>query len=71
MSVPPCFIEGRLPQVDKMNDDKIVEELKKATAGLLVMSESDYLFEVIQWNGQTAITPEYLVRLSGTSSSRI
>lgn len=54
-----------------MTDDKIVEELKKATTGLLVMSESDYPFEIIQWDGQTAITPDYLVSLSGASSSNI
>jgi len=35
------------------------------------MSESDYPLEVIQWDGQTAITPEYLVRLGGTCSSTI
>lgn len=48
------------------SDDEILEELKTATAGLFVMSESDYPFEIIRWDGQIgAITPEYLRRLSG------
>lgn len=29
------------------------------------MSESDYPFEVIRWDGQTSITPEYLCSTSG------
>ncbi|MFN2510081.1 MAG: nuclease A inhibitor family protein [Pyrinomonadaceae bacterium] len=41
-------------------------DLKTATTGLLVMSESDYPFEIIRWDGQIgAITPEYLRRVSG------
>ena len=36
-----------------------------ATAGLLVMSESDYPFELIRWDGQIPITPEYLRIVSG------
>jgi hypothetical protein len=47
-----------------MNDKQIVDELRRASAGLLVMSESDYPFEIVQWPGHTSITPEYLCRIS-------
>jgi hypothetical protein len=47
------------------SDKQILEELKNATIGLLVMSESDYPFELIQWSGETSITPEYLCSISG------
>lgn len=29
------------------------------------MSESDYPFEVVSWEGQTSLTPEYLCHISG------
>ena len=44
--------------IDK--DAHLLAELKKVSAGLLVMSESDYPFEVVQWDGSTEITPEFL-----------
>jgi hypothetical protein len=43
---------------------QILEELKNASIGLLVMSESDYPFELIQWAGETLITSEYLCKIS-------
>ena len=46
------------------SDKEILEELKNASTGLLVMSESDYPFELIHWSGGNAITPEYLCRVS-------
>ena len=46
------------------SDKQLLEELKHASTGLFVMSESDYPFELIQWSGETAITPEYLCRVS-------
>ena len=47
-------------------DEQIVEDLKRATAGLFVMSESDYPFEIIRWDGQAVtITPAYLRSISG------
>ena len=49
------------------NDAQILEQLKTATAGLLFMSESDYPFEVIHWEGLTDLTHEFLCRLSGES----
>jgi hypothetical protein len=47
------------------NDAQILEQLKRATAGLLFMSESDYPFELIQWEGPTDLTSEFLCRVSG------
>lgn len=29
------------------------------------MSESDYPFEVVSWDGQIAVTPAYLARIAG------
>ncbi|HKO44634.1 MAG TPA: nuclease A inhibitor family protein [Pyrinomonadaceae bacterium] len=45
-------------------DANLLEELKKASAGLLVMSESDYPFEIIHWDGSTEINPEFLRSLT-------
>ena len=47
------------------NDAQVLEQLKRATAGLLFMSESDYPFEVIHWEGVTELTQDFLCRLSG------
>ncbi len=47
------------------SDEVILAEFKKASEGLLVMSESDYPLEPIRWNGQIAITPEYLCSIGG------
>ena len=46
------------------NDAMILQQLKRASAGLLVMSESDYPFEIIQWDGSTEINPEFLRSLT-------
>ena len=46
------------------SDKQVLEELKNASMGLLVMSESDYPFELIQWSGEIEITAEYLCRVS-------
>ena len=45
-------------------DAQIVDQLKRASAGLLVMSESDYPFEIIQWDGTTEISSEFLRSLT-------
>lgn len=47
------------------NDAQILEQLKRATTGLLFMSESDYPFELIRWEGSTDLTPEFLCRVGG------
>jgi hypothetical protein len=49
------------------NDAQVVEQLKRVTAGMLFMSESDYPFEVIQWEGLTELTHNFLCKLSGES----
>ena len=45
-------------------DKEILGELKRASAGLLVMSESDYPFELIEWSGDRVITPDFLCSVS-------
>lgn len=50
------------------SDEEILRELKEATEGLSVMSESDYPLEIVRWNGQTTITPDYLRRVSGAAA---
>jgi hypothetical protein len=47
------------------SDEQIVGNLSRAAAGLLFMSESDYPFEVIQWEGTTQITPDFIRRIAG------
>ena len=49
------------------SDARIIEQLKKATAGLLFMSESDYPFEIIHWEGLTDLTHDFLCRLTSES----
>lgn len=46
------------------SDAQIIDQLRRATAGLLVMSESDYPFEIIRWDGSTEINPEFLRSLT-------
>ncbi|HKO99824.1 MAG TPA: nuclease A inhibitor family protein [Pyrinomonadaceae bacterium] len=46
------------------SDKEILANLQRASKGLLVMSESDYPFELVQWSGETQITPEYLCSVS-------
>jgi len=48
-------------------DNELIQELQDATAGLLMMSESDYPFEVASIEGEAKLTPEYLRRLAGKS----
>ena len=48
-----------------MTDDRILDELQKATEGLLYMSESDYPFELVCWDGSVDLTTEYLCEVAG------
>lgn len=50
-------------------DEQIIEELKRATAGLLFMSEADYPFEVVRLEGGREPTPDYLRELSGSADN--
>ena len=47
------------------NNGQIIKSLKKAVAGLLLMSESDYPFEVIRWEASTKITSDFLRSITG------
>lgn len=47
------------------SDEQIVLELKQATEELLLMSESDYPFEIIEWAGTDEVSTASLQRLSG------
>ena len=47
------------------NDAEILQDLKRVTAGLLFMSESDYPFEVVHWENLTDVTHDFLCRLAG------
>lgn len=47
------------------SDQGIIEELKQLTEGLLWMSESDYPFETILWEGLPEISAQFLRSLSG------
>ncbi|MEH2443719.1 nuclease A inhibitor family protein [Nostoc sp.] len=45
---------------------EIGEKLKEASSGLLMMSESDYPFEVVQWEGAAPATQEKILQLTGS-----
>jgi hypothetical protein len=49
-----------------MNEgDRLEQELKEATRGLTLMSESDYPVEVVRWDKSTEVTPAFLRGLAG------
>ena len=50
------------------SDNEILAELKETAQGLLVMSESDYPFEIIQWDGDLSITLDYLRGISDAAA---
>ena len=50
------------------NDKQVIDMLTRAASGLLYMSESDYPFEIIQWEGSTEITPDFVRSVSGESA---
>lgn len=43
------------------------EALSQLTEGLLMMSESEYPFEVFEWEATTSFTPEELLKKTGHS----
>lgn len=53
------------------SDEQLCEELKAATHGLLFMSESDYPFEVIKWEGTEEMSPEYLRKVAGQDANAL
>ncbi|BAZ33980.1 nuclease A inhibitor family protein (plasmid) [Cylindrospermum sp. NIES-4074] len=44
---------------------EIVEKLKEASTGLLMMSETDSPFEIVQWSGAAPATSEKILQLTG------
>ena len=44
--------------------DSIADQLQKASEGLLFLSETDALFEVIHWPAQGELTPTKLLQLT-------
>lgn len=50
-------------------DEQLFGALQEATQGLLFMSESDYPFEVIRWNGSEQLSSEYIQKVAGGDSS--
>jgi len=51
------------------SDEQVCGELEEATRGLMFMSESDYPFEVVRWEGVEEIRPEYLRRVAGEDAT--
>jgi hypothetical protein len=47
------------------SDEQILNELRQASAGLMFMSESDYPFETVRWEGLAEINAAYLRSLPG------
>jgi hypothetical protein len=50
---------------------EIVEKLKEASTGLLMMSESDYPFEVVQWEGAAPATQEKILQLTDSQNLQV
>lgn len=63
---PTLLYFGITREMDRNNED-IVKSLLHATDGLLFMSESDYPFELIQWEGATEPTAEFIRNVAGES----
>jgi hypothetical protein len=51
------------------SDEQLCEELKEATRGLLFMSESDYPFEVLRWEGVREMSSEHVRKMTGQSDA--
>lgn len=49
-------------------DNEILQELRRASSGVFWLSESDYPFELIQWDGRAEITPEFIRGITGEST---
>ena len=56
-------------EYDVKSDEQLIEELREATRGLLLMSESDYPLEVVRWDGVAEIAPDFLRGLTGHADS--
>jgi hypothetical protein len=49
-------------------DEQIIEDLRRASEDLMMMSESDYPFEIISWDETKDITDDFLRRVAGRPS---
>jgi len=49
------------------SDEELLAELSEASRGLIFMSESEYPFETVRWDGSREVTPEFLLELAGKS----
>ena len=47
------------------DNQRVMERLSQAAAGLLFMSESDYPFELIQWDGTSEPSAEFIRKVAG------
>lgn len=47
------------------DNEQVLERLSQAAGGLLFMSESDYPFELIQWEGPDDPTPDFIRTVAG------
>lgn len=52
-----------------ITDEELFGALTEATEGLLMMSESDYPFEVVRWDGSEQLSPDYLRRAAGADAA--
>jgi hypothetical protein len=50
------------------DDNRILDKLGMAAAGLLYMSEADYPLQVIKWDGPAEPTLEFIRSIAGVSS---
>ena len=53
------------------NNEKILNQLSQAAEGLLFMSESDYPFELIQWDSPTEPSADFLRTVAGEADSQV
>jgi hypothetical protein len=63
MNCPALFYSRRTIMGE--NNEQVIEMLTRAASGLLYMSESDYPFEIIQLEGPTELTPDFIRSVSG------
>jgi hypothetical protein len=52
----------------KKTDEQIIEELEKATEGLLFMSEADYPFEIVRLEDEPELNQQCFHQLAGVAA---
>jgi len=48
--------------------ENITQKLKEVSDGLLMMSESDYPFDIVQWQSAAPATPEKILQLTNSQN---